>query len=115
MSARERSKTSAIFAAALFAAIFSAPQSIADEQRPTLPELQRKLGEALRSLSDNLAPVIEDMTESFGILEQIDDIENYSPPEMLPNGDIIIRRHPEAPPYTAPEDPDAEQAPGVKT
>ena len=32
----------------------------------------------------------------------IDDIGNYDMPEFLPNGDIIIRRSPDAPPFTPP-------------
>ncbi len=42
---------------------------------PALDGLQRDLGEALGALRD-----------------RIDDLDAYHPPEVLPNGDIIIRR-----------------------
>lgn len=48
----------------------------------------------LRGLSDELAPLIEDLGT------MIDDLNAYHAPEMLPNGDIILRRK-------VPLDPDA--------
>ncbi len=40
----------------------------------------------LRGLMDELGPILEDMKE------KADDLNAYYPPEVLPNGDIIIRR-----------------------
>lgn len=72
----------------------------------------------LRGLIEDLDPVVEDfeaMAQEFGpkmqaliaqmgpklaeLADHIDDAANYSAPEILPNGDIIIRRRPDAPPY----------------
>ncbi|WP_344842001.1 hypothetical protein [Celeribacter arenosi] len=54
----------------------------------------------LQRLLDQMAPAIDEL-EGF-----VDDMNAYHPPEILPNGDIIIRRRPldDQPP---PPDPDA--------
>ena len=31
------------------------------------------------------------------VFDRVDSITNYQPPEILPNGDILIRRNPDAP------------------
>lgn len=75
----------------------------------------------LRGLIDDIEPAMEDfraLAEGFGpkmqelmlemgpaleaLADKIDDIRNYDAPEILPNGDIIIRRKPEAPAYEGP-------------
>jgi hypothetical protein len=38
------------------------------------------------------------------VLDDVEDWSVYSPPEVLPNGDIIIRRKPDAPEYTPPKE-----------
>lgn len=56
--------------------------------------LQSEMEPALRDLSgamDELGPAVTEL------LEMVDDITNYEMPEMLDNGDIIIRRKPDAP------------------
>ncbi|MBT8457813.1 MAG: AAA+ family ATPase [Rhodobacteraceae bacterium] len=40
----------------------------------------------LRGLMDELEPALR------GLREGLEDLDAYHPPEMLPNGDIIIRR-----------------------
>ncbi|WP_096786567.1 AAA+ family ATPase [Rhodobacter sp. CZR27] len=71
-----------------------------------------------RGLMDEMEPAIRDMGEAMGelqpalrdLLAKVDDLRNYEAPERLPNGDILIRRKPDAPPLpqNAPEpDPDA--------
>lgn len=40
----------------------------------------------LQGLMDELGPALE------GLREGLSDLDAYHPPEMLPNGDIIIRR-----------------------
>ncbi|WP_104019821.1 hypothetical protein [Roseovarius nitratireducens] len=62
--------------------------------------LRRELGPALESLrdrADEMEPALRDFAERMGpaladLLEKIDDLSAYHPPEMLPNGDIILRR-----------------------
>lgn len=58
----------------------------------------------MRSLLDDLEPTIKDMKKDLEaaaaeigpalreLLAKIDDIRNFDPPEVLPNGDIILRR-----------------------
>jgi hypothetical protein len=57
--------------------------------------LTQDAGPQLRDLSgalDQMAPVLRDLA----VL--VDDLENYHPPQRLPNGDVIIRRRENAPP-----------------
>ena len=49
----------------------------------------------LEGLMNDLGPAIE------GLRERIEDLDAYHPPEILPNGDIIIRRR--TPLETTPE------------
>ncbi|WP_347310358.1 hypothetical protein [Defluviimonas sp. SAOS-178_SWC] len=57
-------------------------RSMIDEVEPTLKDLQKDFGEAM----DEMGPALGQLVEMIG------DIRNYHAPEMLPNGDIIIRR-----------------------
>ena len=70
---------------------------------PKGPDIDRML----RDLMDELSPALDQAMRLFQGLEQIDDPMNYDLPEVLPNGDIIIRRRLDAPPFRAPdaEDP----------
>lgn len=56
--------------------------------------------EQLERLTKPLVPMLRDLGK------QIEDIPNYHPPEVLPNGDIIIRRKPDLQdPDTPPQEP----------
>lgn len=78
----------------------------------------------LRGLMTEIEPTIEDLREGFEdmgpafaefaqsvgpafaeLLNQVDDFRNYDAPEFLPNGDIIIRRSPDAPVWEPEPDP----------
>ena len=53
--------------------------------------------EELNELSQELEPALKQMMQEMGpafaeLLYKVDDITMYHPPEMLPNGDIILRR-----------------------
>ena len=64
--------------------------------------MREDLGEAFRQLFEEMQPHLEDalkMLEGFEIFEAIDDPRHYQLPEILPNGDIIIRRRPDAPEF----------------
>ena len=63
-------------------------RSLLDDMEPALDEMQNGLGTAV----EELGPVLRNLAAMMG------DIRNYHAPEMLPNGDIIIRRKPGAPP-----------------
>ncbi|HKL05850.1 MAG TPA: hypothetical protein VJ929_08570 [Roseovarius sp.] len=66
--------------------------------------------EDLKGLAETMGPdlrrFVEEMGPAFGeLMGKIDDLSVYHPPEMLPNGDIILRRK-------VPLDPDApDQSP----
>lgn len=56
----------------------------------------------LKSMTEELGPQMRDffaeMGPAFGdLLEEVEDWSLYEAPERLPNGDIIIRRKPDAP------------------
>jgi len=65
--------------------------------------------EDLKGLAETMEPdlrrFVEEMGPAFGeLMGKIDDLSVYHPPEMLPNGDIILRRK-------TPLDPDAPDQP----
>lgn len=51
----------------------------------------------LQQLFEEMGPALEDL-EGF-----VDDLNAYEAPEILPNGDILIRRKPDRPKDEAPE------------
>jgi len=96
---------------ALPAALFvgAAPAAAQEEDGRSLMEdgaqlfwdgLRREMGPALESLrdrADEMEPALRDFAESMGpaladLMDKIDDLSAYHPPEVLPNGDIILRR-----------------------
>lgn len=59
----------------------------------------------LREGFEQMGPTFEDFTQAVGpalaeLLNQVDDFRHYEAPEFLPNGDIIIRRSPDAPEFS---------------
>lgn len=68
------------------------------EMEPALGEMS----EMLHKFGPAIAPAMERM------LELVDDMTNYELPEMLDNGDIIIRRKPDAPTVEPPADEGVE-------
>ena len=74
-------------------------RGLLNEAEPALRDLEdfaNRAGPKMRELTDRMGPALAD------ILALIDDIQNYGRPELMPNGDIIIRRTPDAPTYTPP-------------
>lgn len=69
-------------------------RSLVDEMQPTLDEAQKGLAEAIAEWE----PAMRALAESVG------DLGAYHPPEVQPNGDILIRRKTPLPP-TPPTDP----------
>lgn len=61
----------------------------------------------LGALTRDAAPMLRDLQERLGMV--VDDLDAYEAPEILPNGDILIRRKaplneiPEGMPDTAPD------------
>lgn len=69
-------------------------RGLMSEMEPTI--------EGLRESLDDIAPVIGEFAREIGpafaeLLAQVDDFRHYGSPEFLPNGDILIRRKPDAP------------------
>ncbi|WP_296375930.1 AAA+ family ATPase [Yoonia sp.] len=69
--------------------------------RGLMSEIEPKIDE-LRGSIETMGPAIAAFARQMGpalteLLDQVDDLRNYQAPEMLPDGDIIIRRKPDAP------------------
>jgi hypothetical protein len=62
--------------------------------------LQEGAGLLLRGMMSDMEPAMQDMAESFAkaepmlreLMAVMDDLTHYHAPEVLPNGDILIRR-----------------------
>lgn len=59
-----------------------------EELRKGLEELSEGTQQFFESWVDELGPLLNSLRD------KIDDLGEYEPPEVLPNGDIIIRRKP---------------------
>ena len=77
--------------------------------------LSEELDRAFRGLMEKMKPALDEFLDTLEVLEDIDSIENYERPEILPNGDIIIRRREDAPPLPHDDGEDSESDPGIRT
>ncbi len=71
-------------------------RGLMSEVEPTLDEFTGmidEMGPALQAFADEMGPAI------LHLIDLIDDARHYEQPEILPNGDIIIRRSVDAPPF----------------
>lgn len=64
-------------------------EGIKREMEPALDDLM--------GLADEMEPMLREFVQDMGpalaeLLAQIEDLSAYHPPEMLPNGDIILRK-----------------------
>lgn len=76
--------------------------------RSLLQSLMGELDPALRQMQEGmqgLGPMLRDLAALLG------DVQHYEAPERLPNGDVLIRRRPDAPP--PPALPEAPGGPGL--
>ena len=83
-------------------------EGILKEMEPAIDEfsgMAREMGPALRQFTQEMGPKLTEL------LSEIEDWTAYQAPEVLPNGDIIIRRKPDHP-LTPPETP-TEPAPQI--
>ncbi|WP_341212107.1 hypothetical protein [uncultured Limimaricola sp.] len=107
---------------ALAAALFAAPVTAQIEEAPEdegFSLMQRGAELFFEGIMGEMEPAIEDFREFaktaephlrallsemgpalMQVLDRIDDIANYEAPEILENGDIILRRKREAPEFT---------------
>lgn len=84
-------------------------EGLIEEMAPALDEMAALLEEA--------GPALQDFVTEMGpklrnVLEEVDDWSVYAAPEVLPNGDVIIRRKPDLP-KAAPDDPPKVIAPQI--
>lgn len=95
-----------LICAILILQIFSHPLSAQDSDGPSM--MERGAQTFLEGLLQEMEPALEGMRgfmDEMGpamadLLAEIKDWSVYEPPEVLENGDIIIRRKPEAAPDT---------------
>ncbi len=91
----------------------AAPLATAQEAAPPAEEGSDLMERGARLLFDGLvqqmSPALDEMAAAMAdaepalraVLGLMGDIRHYQPPERLPNGDILIRRKPGAPPPPA--------------
>jgi len=129
-SARDRSILGGmkrIVCALPLAIALAAPAAAQPEESEAPSLMQRGVEMFMEGLRQEMGPALEDlggMAEDVGpamgqflremgpaladVLGRIDDLSNYHLPEMLPNGDIVIRRK-------TPLEPDAKPEPDPQT
>ena len=64
-------------------------RGLMSEMEPALKELEglaQEMEPAIRDFAEQMGPALRDL------MAQVEDWSAYHPPEILPNGDIIIRR-----------------------
>lgn len=100
--------------AVIFALAFTPLPSIAQEADipPALNDLADSMRELLEGFTNDVAPLMEEFSEEVTpmferLAEELKGLNAYHPPEVLPNGDIIIRRK-------TPKELDAPDAPKTK-
>lgn len=77
---------------------------IMKEMEPAIDDLgglMEDFGPAMRNFAQEMGPALRDL------MDQVEDWSVYEAPEVLPNGDIIIRRKPDAPEFE-PKDGEVE-------
>lgn len=75
-------------------------KGLREEMAPSLEELEglmAKIGPSMQSFLTEMGPALAE------IADQVEDWSRYEAPEILPNGDIIIRRKPDAPDSSPPD------------
>lgn len=75
-------------------------EGLRQEMAPTLEDLQglvTQFGPAMQSFFEEMGPALAELAG------EIQDWSAYEAPEMLPNGDIIIRKKPPQDPLETPE------------
>lgn len=67
-------------------------RGLMSEMEPAIEEL-KGMGDEMSKFTSEMGPALAEM------MTRIDDMRNYDAPEIMQNGDIIIRRKPDAPDY----------------
>lgn len=106
--------------ALVLAALLAPPAPAQDSGAGRFEELGRELDDSLRDLDDSLRGLMDRLGPGLAeLLGRLEDLGGYERPEVLPNGDILIRRKrplPETAPAPAPERrPGTVEVPGTET
>ncbi|WP_170331657.1 hypothetical protein [Ruegeria arenilitoris] len=86
-------------------------KGLRQEMEPTLEDLQglvSQFGPAMQSFFEQMGPALAELAG------EIEDWSAYEPPEILPNGDIIIRKKPLQDQPDAPEKTEEETDEGTE-
>lgn len=76
-------------------------RGLMEELGPALDEMEGLSGE----MRDSVEALVSEMGPAIRqLIRLVDEARYYEPPEVLSNGDIIIRRKPDAPDYEPPEE-----------
>lgn len=81
-------------------------EGLQQEVEPTMQDLKtltEEMGPAMRDFFVEMGPALSDLAG------KVEDWSVYEPPEILPNGDIILRRKPEPTPDAATPEADEGQ------
>lgn len=81
-------------------------RGLVQEMEPALEDMAREMEPALKGFAEEMEPAMRRFVEEMGprlsqLAELMGEMDDYHPPEKLPNGDIILRR--KAPGETEPE------------
>lgn len=83
-------------------------EGLRKEMEPALGDLRdlaQQFGPSMQSFLQEMGPALADL------MDQVSDWSVYEPPEILPNGDIIIRRKPDPDDDTAPDNGEQDRPP----
>ncbi len=86
-------------------------EGLRQEMEPALEDLQglvTQFGPAMQSFFEQMGPALADLAG------EIEDWSAYEPPEILPNGDIIIRKKPQQDQPDTPENTEEEMDEGTE-
>jgi hypothetical protein len=90
-------------------------QGLASEAAPAIDGLTQGLPEWGAEVVPTVTAIVSDLGPGFfDVFREVDSLANYEAPAIQPNGDILIRRSPDAPAWDPPAAegaPEADAAP----
>ena len=88
-------------------------QGLASEAVPALDGLTQGLPAWGAEVFPTVTAIVSDLGPGFfDVFREVDSLTNYEAPAIQPNGDVLIRRSPDAPAWTPPAaEPVAEATP----
>ena len=93
----------------LLLALLAAPATAQETEPEGRGLMERGAEMMMRGLLEEVAPAIEDLETAMMLLDGlVGRVGEYEAPEMLPNGDIVIRRKREVDPLREPGDGEIE-------